>query len=247
MDAYETCTACSCFIKEAETRCPFCGAAHAPAARAPVRVARMSRARWLALGSALTLVSCGGVDNPGSNGNQLSGEHGGGGGGGTGGSGGNGGGGGEAGGGGEGGGSGGAGGEGGGSGGGGGSVAEVDASAPDATIDVTDGGAPDVVVADDGSGSCSPQGTFDCNGQTCNAATQYCQMSPFGGYQVGCNDDDGGIWFPPECGSCPTCACITPYLTGNCQCVELDAGGIGLGCATCYGAPPTRLELLASA
>jgi hypothetical protein len=191
----------------------------------------MSRARWLALGSAVALTSCGGMKDPGSTGNQQSGYHGG---------------------------------EGedaaaegasSGSGSGGGNEAGTGEDAwpvvvaEASTDDASSGDAGSPEASDyDGSPTCVvPPLAFQCASEVCNAATQYCVMS-FGGSQISCEDTDGGGYFPSECTECPTCACVTAHAIGpNCQCIELDAGGIGLQCAGCYGAPPTRLELLDAA
>ncbi len=224
MDPYDICTACSCFIKIAETTCPFCGAEHRPHPKPVVRVRRMSRAQWLALGSAIALTSCGGIKDPGPTGTQGSGQH------------------------------------------GGGDQSDAEAqgesgqgSADDSdaaiatgddasTIGTLDAGSPpdasgveDVIVA------CAvSHTTFQCAGQSCNAASQYCYIS-YGGTQVACEDDSTGGYFPQQCLSCPTCDCVSQYISGpSCKCVELGEGAIGVQCAGCYGAPPTRLELLAA-
>ena len=62
------CAECACHIKTTETSCPFCGAVReakgpGPAAVAP---ARMSRAQWLALGSALAALGCSSEATPSS-------------------------------------------------------------------------------------------------------------------------------------------------------------------------------------
>jgi hypothetical protein len=192
MDPYDICSACSCFIKTAETCCPFCGAAHRHVSKEPVRARRMSRAQWLALGSALALTSCGGITDGGHTGTQQSSQRGG-----------------------------------------------------------DQGG-----VMATGT-NCSPlyttllSTTFACAGQSCNAATQYCDIS-YDGTQIGCEDDNGGGYFPQQCLSCPTYDCVSQYISASCKCVDFGGGalglggGIGVGCAGCYGAPPTRLELLAA-
>jgi hypothetical protein len=220
MDPYDICSACSCFIKTAETQCPFCGAEHTSRARPVVRARRMSRAQWLALGSAIALTSCGGIKDGGPTGTQGSGEHGS----------------------------------------GNQSDAEAqgesgqgtgdDAAVGDdgSTVGTLDGGsAPDVTGGDDAPVTCAvSHTTFQCAGQSCNAATQYCYIS-YGGTQVACEDDNGGGYFPQQCLNCPTCGCVSQYISGpSCKCVELGGGAIGVQCAGCYGAPPTRLELLAA-
>src|SRR5689334_1742662 len=58
MDTFDVCRACRCHIKRRERHCPFCGAPHVLAPVPARRIARMSRARWLAFGSTLTLMSC---------------------------------------------------------------------------------------------------------------------------------------------------------------------------------------------
>jgi hypothetical protein len=72
----------------------------------------------------------------------------------------------------------------------------------------------------------------------------------YDGTENACEDDNAGGSFPQECLSCPTCDCVSRY--SGCRCVDLGGGafgvggGIGVQCAGCYGAPPTRLELLAA-
>jgi hypothetical protein len=215
MDPYDICSACSCFIKTAETSCPFCGAEHRPAPGAPVHARRMSRAQWLALGSALALTSCGGnVRDPGPTGTQGSGQH------------------------------------------AGGDQSDAEAQSEtgqgtgddSSTIGTVDAGSDkDVTGDEDAPIACavSPS-TFACAGQSCNTATQYCYIS-YGGTEVSCQDDATGGYFPPQCLSCPTCECVSRYISGpSCKCVDLGGSAIGVQCAGCYGAPPTRLELLAA-
>lgn len=230
MDAYDVCSACSCFIKTAETRCPFCGAEHRASPRAAVHVRRMSRAQWLALGSALVLTSCSGNIKPGPTGTQGSSQQGGDDG-----------------------------------------DAQAQTDSGQSTGDDSDASeAVDAVVTgDDGStigqaeagdepdaseeaeadapASCNvPHTTFQCAGTACNTATQYCDLS-YDGSQVACEDDNAGGYFPQQCLTCPTCDCVSQYISGpSCKCVDLAGGGIGVQCAGCYGAPPTRLELLAA-
>jgi hypothetical protein len=182
----------------------------------------MSRAQWLALGSAIALTSCGGIKDPGPTGTQGSGQHGG----------------------------------------GDQSDAETQGdsgqgSSDDAAIATGDdastigtldaGPEPDASGAEDAIVACTAShSTFQCAGQSCNAATQYCYIS-YGGTQVACEDDTTGGYFPQQCLDCPTCACVSQYISGpSCKCVDLGGGAIGVQCAGCYGAPPTRLELLAA-
>ena len=100
------------------------------------------------------------------------------------------------------------------------------------------------VVADGGVVCSSRSGTFACQGQVCDRATQLCETN--GG---GCQAYDGVIsQQQPEagsCGACPTCACLQPTLWGSCTCQQDDAGSIAISCGGCYGAPPTRLERIA--
>jgi hypothetical protein len=63
-DAYEPCSGCACLVKREEASCPFCGAPRTPGHRRVRRVARMSRARWLAFGSALAGAGCTGLLAP---------------------------------------------------------------------------------------------------------------------------------------------------------------------------------------
>lgn len=58
MEAFDVCTGCRCHIKRYERICPFCAAPHVAAPALPRQIDRMSRARWLAIGSTLTLMSC---------------------------------------------------------------------------------------------------------------------------------------------------------------------------------------------
>jgi hypothetical protein len=183
----------------------------------------MSRAQWLALGSAIALTSCGGVKDGGPTGTQGSGQHGGG--------------------------------------------DQGDAEAQSETGQAT-GDDAEIATGDDASTigtldaasppdasdnedapivACAvPHATFQCAGSSCNAATQYCYIS-YGGTQVACEDDNAGGYFPQQCLDCPTCSCVSQYISGpSCKCVDLGGGAIGVQCAGCYGAPPTRLELLAA-
>jgi hypothetical protein len=219
MDAYEVCSSCACHIKRTELRCPFCAAPHASSARVARFASRMSRAQWLAFGSTLTLVSCSGAVQPLPSSGTDSGSP---------------------------------------------SQQTADAStspgwdARNPTSATEDSGRDTdaVAAADAGSptddaateaSACAVTGAFTCNGTTCDRASQYCQMYN-GGNEVGCQADDAGFNFPPQCYGCPTCACIGQQLTGTCHCVDIDdGGGIGIECIGCYGAPPARLERLLAA
>ncbi|HEX8789981.1 MAG TPA: hypothetical protein VF765_03455 [Polyangiaceae bacterium] len=228
MDSYDICSACSCFIKTAETACPFCGAEHHARSRPVARARRMSRAQWLALGSALVLTSCGGSVKPGPTGTQGSGQQG-----------------------------------------GDDNDAQAGTDSGQTTGDDTDaaetvdavatggdastighveaGAEPDASEVADAPASCTvPRTTFQCAGSSCNSASQYCYIS-YGGTEVACEDDNAGGYFPQQCLTCPTCDCVSQYIGGpGCKCVDLGGGAIGVQCAGCYGAPPTRLELLAA-
>jgi len=188
----------------------------------------MSRAQWLAVGSALVLTSCAGSVKPGPTGTQGSEQQGGG---------------------------------------DGDAQAQADsgqttgddsdaaqtvdaiATGDDASTigDVDAGQASDATGGEDAPATCAiSHTTFQCAGASCNAATQYCYIS-YGGTQVACEDDDAGGYFPQQCLTCPTCDCVSQYISGpSCKCVDLGSGAIGVQCAGCYGAPPTRLELLAA-
>jgi len=122
-----------------------------------------------------------------------------------------------------------------------------DASTHDGSV--AEGGVADGSVADaahdashdakaDATTSCTvASGRSACGSTTCDNRTQWCDT------RAGiCNALDAGFLFPSECSSCPTCACATPHLIPSCMCQELDGGGVGLACHTCYGAPPARLE-----
>ena len=212
MDAYEICKGCSCFIKRAEARCPFCGVEHVAARGAPRRIPRVSRAQWLAVASALTVTGCSGaVASP--SGSSSSGEQ------------------------------------------GedhdaatdaavsrdGGAAADAHAALPDAHAEATT----EAGVQPEASTACSAAlQPFECGTTLCNPATDYCNRVTYGGGYFSCEANDAGYPFPEQCTACPTCECISSYITGACHCIELDAGGIGIQCAACYGAPPARLERL---
>lgn len=116
---------------------------------------------------------------------------------------------------------------------------------------VADGGGADVSTPDgshdgatqadarhpDAATSCTRSGRSACGSTSCDNQTQWCDTR-----QGTCYAIDSGAPFPSQCSACPTCACATPHLLPSCTCVELDGGGVGLACHTCYGAPPARLE-----
>jgi len=227
MTSFQPCSSCARHVRGADRACPFCGATvvrvRPPAARLP----RMSRARWLALGSTVALVGCNAVvassggdaghaeheagSGNGDDGSVPPGRD-------------------------------------------GGVLADAgrgEASSVDEAGWITDSGtqgdgtAQDAEVSADGSVVCSARsGTFACGGQTCDRATQMC--GPYGGGCVAY-----GTVLPnqqPEagtCGPCPTCACLEPTLWGACYCSEDDGGAIAISCGGCYGAPPARLERIA--
>jgi hypothetical protein len=63
MNRYDSCSSCSRYVKRMDATCPFCGAhkATTKASRASVG-RRMSRAEWLAVGSAMVLGGCSGQE-----------------------------------------------------------------------------------------------------------------------------------------------------------------------------------------
>src|SRR5579863_1525342 len=65
MNDLAPCRACSCHVKTSDETCPFCGAPHEPLPSSRRGVPRMSRARWLAFGSTIALLGCGGNVEPG--------------------------------------------------------------------------------------------------------------------------------------------------------------------------------------
>jgi hypothetical protein len=57
MHLLDICSGCHCYLKRQQPCCPFCGDV-APRRVAARFASRMSRTRWAAVGSALTLMSC---------------------------------------------------------------------------------------------------------------------------------------------------------------------------------------------
>ena len=263
MDAFDVCAGCRCHIKRQERRCPFCGTSHVPGPVASRNVARMSRARWLAFGSTLTLMSCtdstakptddaAGVDTAQSDSpndalGEISsddatdtnivadaGE--------------------EA----------------------GADAAHADAEdAPSDSIaadmaprDVGDGDAPDgtrdatadrdanpdfsldggMDVADDGAFPCC-LGGMPCS-TVCDRKTQVCDLTTIPGPRSpSCftiHTDAGD--YPAQCVPEPSCWCMDPFFVGcgsgpssTYSCRD-DGGGVMISCNGCYGAPPVRWE-----
>lgn len=221
MTSFLPCSSCARHIKKTDRQCPFCHAPGSCKSWAPHPARRMSRARWLALGSTVALVGCNGVvqssggssdaqaaTQEGSTGDEgvadeasTSGEAG-----------------------------------------SDDSSAMADTSTPgvDGSSEAsTDGG-----VVHDAGMTCARSGTFACSTQTCDRASQLCDL--MGG---GCLAYDAMVpqQYPEagSCGDCPSCACLQPTLYGDCQCLEDDAGSIAISCGGCYGAPPARLERIA--
>jgi hypothetical protein len=109
----------------------------------------------------------------------------------------------------------------------------------------------------------APVGKFACtNGGgalTCDRATEYCYTYNTS-YCVPCSngnwrcvavDSDAGLfYFPRQCATSFTCACLAEAgsVGGSCDCIELDdSGAVGISCHACYGSPPARLERLSRA
>jgi hypothetical protein len=75
MERFSPCPRCACHVEREEAKCPFCGAATLPRplhSDAPHRAARMSRGRWLALGSALSVMGCRAATSPEGTGESAS-------------------------------------------------------------------------------------------------------------------------------------------------------------------------------
>jgi hypothetical protein len=145
--------------------------------------------------------------------------------------------------------------------------AQGDATAADVAADgpSPNGASQDGGLAD-ANGFAPAQGGFTCTGSfgvpdsVCDRATQWCFINGGGYGTTGCRSlDDTCVptylvgdaaptcmytieWDAAACdGGVRRCAC----LTSNCwqpQCIDDDAGGVSLSCGECYGAPPARLE-----
>jgi hypothetical protein len=236
-DAYEPCGSCKRHVKRQEASCPFCGAARTPArSTAPRRIRNVSRAQWLAFGSTLLGMGCNGVlgsDTAGKLGADASHD----------------------------------------------GTATSSAVAPagdgeggsDASLagdalsaeeaGATSEAAPEASDATWGlpDASCQRSGTFACGSNTCDRATQFCNIyipsaSP---WSPQCDSlanlpsvPDPGVPDSGTCATCPTCACIpptscsTPNTSTGCSCFEDNFGGLTVTCSECgcYGSPPARLE-----
>jgi hypothetical protein len=265
MDAFDLCTGCRCHIKRHERRCPFCGTSHVGGPALSRKVARMSRARWLAFGSTLTLMSCtdsaskpdatddaAGVDTAQSDSSNdalaetssddatdtnIVADA--------------------------------------------GDEAAADAPHADAEDAPSDSVATDIASRDDSDGDVAPDGTSDaiavrdaypdvsvdggmdvgddggfpcCHGGTtcstvCDRKTQVCDLTYIPGPGRGCftiHTDAGD--YPAQCMPEPSCWCIDPFFvacgsgpSSTYSCRD-DGGGVVISCNGCYGAPPVRWE-----
>ena len=239
MNHYTQCSACSRLVKASDSACPFCGeATRSPSvswSRRPLPP--LSRAQWLARGSALAVVSCTGSGAMPSSAMDASvsreeASH------------------------------------------SAPSDSAADDSAPGASA-VGDPVPSDAAAAadrTDGDGGSSngvvasrsfPCGTDVDASLQCERATQIC-LSLSGGGGFSCISQDGstlhayqgGTYASPDSAavSCDACAgpagCTFYYgPPGSCwpsSCSEDDAGGVTVSCGECYGAPPARLERLAT-
>jgi hypothetical protein len=115
--------------------------------------------------------------------------------------------------------------------------------------DVADGG-PDVADgAPDGAYfPCCPVGVTSCS--WCNRKTELCNLTaPTFGFSPGCFTIDAGAYgnFPEQCMPEPSCWCIDPFFVtcapSSYRCAN-DAGGVSIVCGSnsCYGSPPVRWE-----
>ncbi|HEX8796670.1 MAG TPA: hypothetical protein VF765_37220 [Polyangiaceae bacterium] len=95
--------------------------------------------------------------------------------------------------------------------------------------------------------SCPRSGPFTCGSSTCDRATQFCggvdgveSCQPLSAMSQMADVLDSGA-----CTSCPTCACVLPtYQQESCTCFEDNFGGLTITCShsSCYGSPPARLD-----
>jgi hypothetical protein len=264
MHPYYACAVCACYVKKGDFSCPFCGAMNrAPAVETSGRSVRVSRARWLAYGSALAALGCtsNGASGPAQAedaaardeaGAELEASH-----------------------------------PYDGAAGVDSSVVdsevERDAPIPDGALDVTrpdaglpsDAAIPDAPPADAAGGDGgfrSAEGGFSCfwdNQQDaaalCDRAAQWCFISESANYgpsacrplDTNCTADvDAGTachtmfqWDAAACGGgYRRCACLTMTVCGGGGggCSDDGLGGLTVSSCTCYGAPPSRLERLAA-
>jgi len=272
MATMHPCSSCQRHLRAGEPSCPFCGARGACGAPLAARVAhpqprgRVSRARWLAYGSAVAVIGCssgsggGGADstrgkpdattsNEGSAGQHEDSSN------------------------------------------EGSAGQDEDSSTPTTPTDVADGNSADVALSPDGpvadvdaalssdgpvadAGTAPPvrwegDGSFFCGVSPpyltayCDKATQYCGLclgSPCAWWTGGtlggqCHtlDEEAGAVSVKQ-GACDggpmRCACLTgcfdflgySYEFKSCQ--DDDGGGVTVSCNSCYGSPPARLERL---
>jgi hypothetical protein len=268
MNPYYTCSSCHCYVKRSDSACPFCGAAgHGPHAGAngatvdaPARTpGRMSRARWLAYASTVSVVGCagGGATAPAHPGDEeapldaamqtveaggadraadeTTSDDG---------------------------------------------RASPPLDANNAEVTLVDASIPETaapfLLHGDGGFLCERAGSSGAGGVLvdnliCDRATEWCFQNwtagpvgsrcqslatacappPYSQADAACIGvfywdagavSDGQV---PACtGGFPRCACLkltSGCLTGGCS--DDDAGGVTVGCGHCYGAPPARLEL----
>jgi hypothetical protein len=230
MNPYYACSSCACYVKRGDPICPFCGTPNRARAVAPSRqLARMSRAQWLAYGSALAALGCTGSAATGpSHAQDATAQN------------------------------------------------EANAETVDGAVDGTPDTGPssDAAVAGEVTFAAA-DGGFVCmggiylpswDGSVCDRATQWCFLNNGGYGPSGCRSLDTtcapGLfsdaactsvfdWDAAACDGGPRrCACLT--LTGCAgiypgSCTDADAGGVVVSCGECYGAPPARIERLASA
>ena len=273
MATMHPCSSCQRHLRAGEPSCPFCGARGACGAPLAARVAhpqprgRVSRARWLAYGSAVAVIGCssgsggGGADstrgkpdattsNEGSAGQHEDSSN------------------------------------------EGSAGQDEDSSTPTTPTDVADGNSADVALSPDGpvadvdaalssdgpvadvdaalspdgpvadAGTALPvrwegDGSFFCgqylpyNSAYCDKATQYCALWSYGGHCRTLGEEAGAV--SVKQGACDggpmRCACLTGcfdhfgyYEFQSCQ--DDDGGGVTVSCYSCYGSPPARVERL---
>lgn len=230
MRPYKVCAGCGCYVRRADAACPFCGAVCgrkvACCARAP-DASRVSRAQWLAFGSAAVLGCSGGssgatvkdatasietgsaVDAAGAAVGADAGQ----------------------------------------------GDADVAADASMAAEAASPGFTPGVGSFVCLSGS-REVWQFDSGGGfvavpldaavTCDRATQYCfHLGGPSSLPEGCQAYDASFAaITPHCdGGLRRCSCVTFNCSAS-GCENDDAGGLTVTCGECYGAPPARLERL---
>jgi len=215
------CPSCQCLIKENEAACPFCGAMTPRPAVRGAGAPRMSRAAWAALASSavvggLAATAACSSTSPSSDVAAEAGDD--------------------------------------------GSSPEAEAdAAPDLDADAAAHHDAEAGLHHDG----SAHHTFPCGDASCSLATQYCSKgsaappcTPTGAPDYACYTRDGDSGYPPQCLDAASCACVAQYLPASnpwesYSCADaVDGGGVVIwvasSCNPCYGAPPARLERLAS-